>query len=215
MTVSVDAFIPTIPGRYAWAFPAANFSHVLSIYWGHFMDLLFQAAGFPDRRQAVVENHFPFFIVAETGERIPTTNPNEVMVIGSLEGAACFPFRSKAQKHRTGLQIDITGTEGVLQITNKLAFQHKEDNSIEGVNGDGVSLSPISVPDQYQSLAAPHLDASTQDMLYLYAAYASDRKNGTSEASNFMDAVRQHHLINQIVQTSEAFFNQRRGQSTR
>jgi predicted dehydrogenase len=41
---------------------------------------------------------------------------------------------------------------------------------------------------------------------YLYAAYARDRKNETSEASNFRDAVRHHQLIDQIVQTSENFF---------
>jgi hypothetical protein len=70
------------------------------------------------------------------------------------------------------------------------------------VNGDETSLSPLPVPAEYRSLAA----ASVQDVAYFYAAYARDRKNGTSETSNFRDAVRQHHLIDQIVQTSETFF---------
>jgi len=30
--------------------------------------------------------------------------------------------------------------------------------------------------------------------------------NGTSEASNFRDAVRQHHLIDEVYQTSGEFF---------
>jgi hypothetical protein len=63
------------------------------------------------------------------------------------------------------------------------------------------------VPADYQSLMAAHLDASVQDMAYLYAAYARDRKNGTFEASTFKDALKQHHLIDQIEQTSAAFFN--------
>lgn len=207
MTVSVDAFTPVIPGRYAWAFPAANFSHVLSIYGGHFMDLLFQSVGFPKKLTAVVETHFPFFTIAETGEQIPNSNPNEVMAIGTLEGGGLFSIQIEgAQPHRTGLQIDITGTEGVLRVANPLAFENKEDNFIEGVNGDGPSLSPLPVPAQYRSLEVSHLDASVQDVAYLYAAYARDRTNGTSEASNFRDAVRQHQLIDQIVQTSETFF---------
>lgn len=61
------------------------------------------------------------------------------------------------------------------------------------------------MPSEYHSLAVSHLDASAQDVAYLYAAYAHDRKNGTSEASDFRDAVRQHQLIDQIVQTSENF----------
>ncbi|MBN3958053.1 Gfo/Idh/MocA family oxidoreductase [Nostoc sp. NMS8] len=207
MTVSVDAFMPTMPGRYEWAFHASNFSHVLSIYGGHFMDMLFQSVGFPKKLTAVVENQFPFFTVEETGEKIPTTNPNEVMVIGTLEDGGLFSVQLEGgQRHRTGLQIDITGTEGVLKVTNPRAFENKEDNSIEGVNGDGSSLSPLPVPAEYQSLANSHLDASVLDVAYLYAAYARDRKNGTSEASNFRDAVRQHQLIDQIVQTSETFF---------
>jgi predicted dehydrogenase len=207
MTVSADAFRPTMPGRYEWAFHASNFSHVLSIYGGHFMDVLFQSVGFPKKLTAVVETQFPFFTVAETAEQIPNTNPNEVMVIGTLEGAGLFSVQIEgAQQHRTGLQIDITGTEGVLRITNLLAFENKEDNHVEGMNGEESSLAPLPVPPAYHSLAVSHLDASAQDVAYLYAAYARDRKNGTSEASNFGDGVRQHHLIDQIVQTSETFF---------
>ena len=69
-----------------------------------------------------------------------------------------------------------------------------------------MSLSPLPVPAQYRSLEVSHLDVSVQDVAYLYAVYARDTKNGTSEASNFRDAVRQHQLIDQIVQTSETFF---------
>jgi len=86
------------------------------------------------------------------------------------------------------------------------AFENKEDNLIEGMRGDATTLSPIAVPEEYHSLSVSHLDASSQDVAYLYSAYARDRKKGTSEASNFKDAVRQHKLIDQIFRTSEGFF---------
>jgi hypothetical protein len=38
----------------------------------------------PKEVDCVIETQFPFFTVVETGERIPNTNPNEVMVIGTL-----------------------------------------------------------------------------------------------------------------------------------
>jgi len=50
------------------------------------------------------------------------------------------------------------------------------------------------------------LDVSARDLAYLYAAYASDKKDGTSEASNFKDAMRQHHRIDEVYRTSEDFF---------
>ena len=141
MTVSTDAFVPTMPGRYEWAFHASNFSHILSIYVAHFGDMLFRSVGFPKKLTAVIETQFPFFTVLETGEQIPNTNPNEVMVIGTLESGGLFSMQVEgAQEHRTGLQIDISGTEGVLRITNPLAFQNKDDNAIEGMNGDATDL---------------------------------------------------------------------------
>ena len=107
--------------------------------------------------------------------------------------------------HCTGVQIDITGTEGVLRVTNSLAFQNKEDNFVEGMNGDAITLSPLEIPSEYQFLDVGHLDVSSQDVAYHYDAYAKDRKNGTSNATTFKDALRQHYLIDQIEQTSESF----------
>lgn len=129
LTVSADAFQPIMPGGYAWAFPTSNFSHILSIYGGHFMDALFQSVGFPKKLTGVVENQFPFITIEETGEKVPNTSPNEVMVVGTLEGGGLFSVQIEGgQQHRTGLQIDITGTQGVLRVTNARAFENKEDN---------------------------------------------------------------------------------------
>ncbi len=73
---------------------------------------------------------------------------------GTLEYGGLFSMQVEgAQKHRTGLHIDISGTEGVLRITNSLAFQNKDDNAIEGMNGDAQTFSPLPIPDQYRSLA--------------------------------------------------------------
>jgi predicted dehydrogenase len=117
-------------------------------------------------------------------------------VIGTLEDSGVFSIQIEGvQKHCTDLQIDITGTEGVLKISNKLAFQNEEDNAIEGMNGNEKTFPPLPVPAEYQSLALPDLDASVQDVVYLYDAYARDRQNGTIEASNFKDALTQHRLI--------------------
>ena len=74
------------------------------------------------------------------------------------------------------------------------------------MNGEARTFSPLPVPEKYQSLAKSGLDVSVQDLAYLYAAYASDKVIGTSEASNFRDAVRQHCLIDEIYQKSAAFF---------
>jgi len=102
MTVSADAFVPEMPGRYSWAFDAKNFSNVLSIYYAHLADMLFRSVGFPKGMTAVIETQFPFFTVVETGEQVPNTNPNEAMAIGTVENGGLFSIQVEgAQKHRT------------------------------------------------------------------------------------------------------------------
>jgi len=208
MTVSVDAFPATMPGIYSWSFDVANFANTVSVYAGHFGDLLFNAVGFPKELTGIVKNQFPVITIPETGEKVATTRPDAAMAIGTLENGALFSIQIEgAQRHRTGLLIDITGTEGILRITNPRAFENKDDNTIEGVNGDGTSLSPLPVPAEYRPLANSGLDVSQQDVAYLYKAYAQDRKHGTSEASNFKDAVLAHRVIDQMFHTSEAVFS--------
>jgi predicted dehydrogenase len=207
MTVSVDAFENPMSQAHSWSFDIANFANTLSIYGGHFQDLLFNAVGFPRQMTAIVHSQFPIIDVIETGEKVPTTRPDAAMAIGTLENGALFSVQIEGAQHqRTGLQIDITGTDGVLRVTNVLAFQNKEDNAIEGMCGEAQSFSPLPVPAEYQSLADAGLDVSQQDVAYLYRAYAHDRLHGTSDAANFADAVRQHEIVDRMFQTSEAVF---------
>lgn len=123
MTVGVDAFGQVMPEAVRWALDDANYTHVLSIYGGHFHDMLFNAVGFPEKLAAVMKNQFPVTTLAETGQKVPYSSPNEVMVIGMLESGVLFSVQLEGgQNHRTGLQIDITGTEGALRIANAPGF---------------------------------------------------------------------------------------------
>jgi predicted dehydrogenase len=206
MALGLDAFPPVMSEKHAWTFDPANFTNVLTIYAAHFQDLLFHAVGFPRKLTAVVETQFPMITVVETGAQVPNANPHEVMVIGTLEGGGLFSIQIEgAQKHRTGVMIEITGTEGVLRVTNPRGFQNVGDNRIDGMR-DGHDMAPLPVPAAYHSLPNPGLDVSVHDLAYLYAAYAHDRRHGTSTAPNFHDALRQHRLIDQILATSATFF---------
>jgi hypothetical protein len=68
-----------------------------------------------------------------------------------------------AQRHRTGLQIDITGTDGVLRITNPRGFENRDDNTVMGMTDGAESFSPLRVPAEYETLAKNDLDASVQE----------------------------------------------------
>jgi predicted dehydrogenase len=74
------------------------------------------------------------------------------------------------------------------------------------MNKGGDTFVALPIPKKYASLPVSHLDASAQDVAYLYAAYARDKETGSADATSFEDALRQHRLIDQIAQTSESFF---------
>lgn len=206
MSVGTNAFAAQMPQSAEWTLDPANFTHVLSVYGGHFQDQLFNAVGFPSNLAAVVQNKIPTVRIIETGELCPYQNPTEVMVIGTLEAGGLFSIQLQGgQERRTGLQIDIFGTEGALRITNAHAYKNKEDNTVHAMTGACEIFQPLPVPAQYRYLDGSDLDASVLSVAYLYLAYAADKLNRTSTASNFGDAIRQHHLIDQIIDSSKAF----------
>jgi predicted dehydrogenase len=203
MHVSMNYFQGRRSTGLAWTIPAENFSHILSIYGGHFMDMLFQVVGAPRTVSAVVQNQFPTITLIETGEAFPNTTPDQVLVIGTLANGAAFTIQIEGGKrNNSGLQIDITGMEGDLKVSNPLSFTNTEDNKVEGVKGDGEPLGLLPIPASYQGLPASTLDASVLDLAYLYAAYANDRKNGTRVAPTFADALKMHRLIDLISEAS-------------
>jgi len=204
MMVSVPSFGPTRPPGLAWTLPAHNFSHVLSIYGGHFMHMLFSAVGYPQTLSAVVRTQFPALTFSATGESRPNETPDGIVVQGTLENdGALFQLQIEGGKtHGSGLQIDITGFDGDLVIRNERAFATKRDNALEGATRQHPEWTTLSIPDSYQRIPVSALDVSVQDLAHLYAAFALDRRQGTKSAPDFSDAVMLHRLTDAIYCSS-------------
>ncbi len=203
--VSMDYFGPTRPPALAWSLGAANFSHVLSIYGGHFLDTLFHVVAAPKTVGAIVAKQFPELTLTATGESFPNETPDGVVAIGRLENDALFSVQIEGGKrNNSGLQIDITGTEDDLKITNTKSFGSTEDNVIEGAQGDTGGLKQLPIPEKYTRIPATTLDESVRELAHLYAAHSDDRLNGTHDAPDFADAVRMHKFIDQINLASDS-----------
>ncbi|BBE22597.1 hypothetical protein MN0502_14800 [Arthrobacter sp. MN05-02] len=63
------------------------------------------------------------------------------------------------------------------------------------------------MPDEYHAHSGANLDVSSQGAVNLHSAYARDRGDGMTTASNFHDTVTLHHLIHPIQETSDSFFS--------
>lgn len=205
MHVSMNYFQAQRGKGLRWTVPPENFSSVIAIYAGHFLDMLFASTGWPDEVSALVVNQFREVTIAETGEIIPTTTPDQMILSGKLADDAVLTVHIEGGKRNgSGVQLDITGTEGDLRITNRAAFGDVGDDYIvEGAHGDNVPLQALPVPTTYDQLPPSELPSAVLELAGLYAAYANDVRDGTKTAPDFSDAVRIHELINAAVKSSE------------
>jgi len=76
---------------------------------------------------AIVKNQFPKLTIVETGQEFSNVTSDQEVAIGTLEKGGAFSIQIEGGKRNgSGLQIDITGAEGDLKISNRQAFGSKE-----------------------------------------------------------------------------------------
>ncbi len=206
MHVSMNYFQALRDRALAWTAPPENFSSVLAIYGGHFLDMLFAMTGWPVSISGLAVNQFQEVTIAQTGEVIPTTTPDQLVLSGLLPGNAVLSVHIEGGKRNgSGVQIDITGDQGDLRITNKSAFGDEgDDYVIQGANGDNLPLATLRVPDSYDWLPPSGLPSSVLELGDLYAALARDLRTGGHDAPSFADGVRMHRLIDALMLSSDS-----------
>jgi predicted dehydrogenase len=180
-----------------WTAPEENFSSVIAIYAGHFLDMLFTATGWPLSVSGLMVSQFPKITIVETGEVLDSTAPDQLVLSGLLENGAVVSIHIEGGKRNgSGVQIDITGDEGDLKITNRSAFGDVgDDYVIEGAHGDDLPLQILPLPDRYQRLPESGLPSAVLELAELYHVFAQDLADGTHAAATFEDALRMHRLL--------------------
>jgi predicted dehydrogenase len=203
--VSVEYFGRLRPASLYYTVPTENFSSLLSIYGGHFLDVLFHAlVGYPESVQALTVNQFKEITLKESGVTLPHSAPDQVVLAGRFpNGAVLSVHLESGKRNNYGLQLDITGSEGDLRISNATSFGDSA-NVIEMAVGDAQPLRVLQIPAEFEWLPPSELGASVLELANLYAAHAHDVQHGTGRAPTFADAVRMHELMDQIVTSDVA-----------
>jgi len=203
--VSMNYFQALRGNALKWTIPPENFSSVVAIYAGHFLDMLFAATGWPTSVSALSVNQFPEVEIAETGELFQTTSPDQLVMIGTLNDDAVVSVQIEGGKRNgSGVQIDITGDQGDIRITNRSAFGDVGDDYIvQGAHGNKMPLKDLPVPTSYSQLPQSELPSSVLELAELYGAYANDVADGTTTVPTFQDAVRMHRLLDAVTQSTK------------
>ncbi|TVM30594.1 Gfo/Idh/MocA family protein [Oceanidesulfovibrio marinus] len=186
----------------AYLFDKSNGATMLTIPFGHTMAGLKEVLGdFAEvsgrmlKRRDVVH-------ITDTGETVPTTAEDQIMVHGVLQSGAAFSAHYRGGLSRgTNFLWEINGTEGDIQVTGDIGHGQMTQLSILGARGEDTEMKPLTPPaEMYNGLPESVIP---RNVACVYARIANDIRNGTRETPSFEDALKLHELLDAIEQSSK------------
>src|SRR5438874_564193 len=190
----------------AYMLDKTNGANLLTVAFGHSLDVLSHVLGEFAELSAVSDVRRPLITIQETSERIVKTAADQIAVIGTLtSGATASIHIREAVAGGTGFLWEINGTAGTLRITADAALPEIFPLTVAGAQGrsEPARLAiPAAVTQRWPALASLE-GAPAFNVARAYAAFAADIDNGTHTVPDFADAVRRHEVI-AAIETSAA-----------
>ncbi|MRX52195.1 gfo/Idh/MocA family oxidoreductase [Paracoccus sp. S-4012] len=186
---------------HAYLYDRTNGATMLSIPLGHTLAGLREVLGDIGDLSARMINRRTTAHVTDTGETIPMTSHDQVLVHGALKSGAAFSVHYRGGMCRgTNLLWEINGTQGDIQVTGANGNGQIVQLSIQGANGDTRELAPLTPPaSAYEGWPD---NSVARNVARLYARLAEDIRSGTRSAPSFRDSVALHDTIDAIERSA-------------
>jgi len=142
-------------------------------------------------------------LVRDTGERLPVSAPDEVLVSGMMANGApmSLHYRGGAARDENGLFWEIHGTEGDIRLTGPSGHAQMVQLSLSGARDNDDSFRRLQAANDGQA-GLPE-DVEPRNVARVYAAMARDLSHGSHTAPTFEDAVEVHRVISAIETAAE------------
>ncbi|MCO5974559.1 Gfo/Idh/MocA family protein [Actinoallomurus soli] len=202
-----------IPAWAAYTLDETQRAGLLEVVGGHTLDVLEYLAGDLTGLSAALSVSRPRYTVAETGETVTATAPDQVALHGGLAGGAIVSVHlqdAKVGKSRTVLEF--TGTEGDLAVVVagdwKTAQVQMGEPRLREAHEAGGPWRDLPVPARHTG-PARHAGAPGEIPLFarnvarLYAHLAEDIREGTRRVPGFEHGVRVHRLLDAVRRSAE------------
>ena len=172
---------------------------LLSIPLAHTVDALCSCLGEISELSATMTVRRKTFILAETGESLPMTAHDQVLVSGLLENGTALSIHYRGGMSRgTNLLWEINGTEGDLQLSSYGGHAQIFEMALQGGRGEDKALKPMPIPEKYQWAPSQPAPGFALNVAQNYVHFASDYRQGTHLCTNFDDAVKRHRMVRAI-----------------
>jgi len=188
----------------AYVLDRANGATMLTIPMGHTLAAIRSLFGGVAEVSAVMATRRPTTLVIETGETLPMTIADQVLVSGILPGGVpiAMHYRAGLARDGDGLFWEINGTEGDIRITGLHGHTQYVKLSLTGVKEGERAFRPLDVPASYYS-GWPD-DPEPGNVARVWAKMAEDLRENSRTAPSFDDAVAIHRIIEAIEQAAES-----------
>jgi predicted dehydrogenase len=188
----------------AYLLERADGATMLTIPVGHTLAALRDVLGEVAEVSAVLATRRTSALALDTGETLPVSAPDQVLVSGVLAGGAplSIHYRGGAARDGEGLLWEINGTAGDIRVSGSSGHTQMVQLSLEAARGEEKAFQPLEVPASYRS-GWPE-DVELGNVARVYARMAQDLREGTRTAPSFEDAVAVHRVIAAIEEAAES-----------
>jgi predicted dehydrogenase len=196
----------------AYAADRAAGATVLTITTAHLLATLSQAVGLPRTMASVVSALHSAATVIETGETIPVTAPDQVVLAGELDGGAAMSVTVQGgAAPGAPFEVRIVGTDGTLLVRPhpSSASMHVADWGITALRGSAPA-EHLPVPDRFSPLPAGVPGGPPRNVALVYRELARSIAEGRPAEPGFATAVRYHELVDSIERAAATGIRQER-----
>jgi predicted dehydrogenase len=197
---------PQVPEDRKWALDKANGLSALTVRTAHTLDALQHCVTPISRLAAEVVVATPRPRIAGTDRTVEKTAPDQVLVVGLLEGGASFSAAVLlGVEPRLTALLTVMGTDGTLAIVPDEA-QGQIQMSPLTLHGSrhGAAVTPLTISPDYVDVPPEVLPGSSYAVAHLYAAIRAAAHGEPHEPlPTFDDAVRLHMLLDTVETASE------------
>ncbi|MBV8509515.1 MAG: Gfo/Idh/MocA family oxidoreductase [Xanthobacteraceae bacterium] len=195
----------SIPTKKTWAYllDRCNGATLLTIPVGHTLAALRDVFGEVAEVSSVLAVRRSTALAADTGEILPVTAPDQVLVCGRFTSGVpiSIHYIGGAARDGDGLFWNIHGSKGEIRVSGPSGHTQMVPLSLRGARGEEKMLTALEVPISYR-LGWPN-DVEAGNVARLYSRMARDLREGTRTAPSFDDAVGLHQIIAAIETAAE------------
>jgi predicted dehydrogenase len=198
------------PQANVYATDVAAGATVLSISTGHILATLARAVGELRQVSALVALVNKETTVIETGQAVPVTAPDQVVLGGRLAGGAVasVAVQGGSAPVTPGFEVRIVGTEATVVVRPATPGGiHIADWAVCICRPDG-SAADLPVPARFSTVPEAVPAGPPRNVAALYREFARAINHGQPAAPDFAAAVRYHQLLANIQRASDTGIRQ-------